>query len=169
MHQHVVSVADLAEPSEDAAYSGEPSLQLWQAVMQAAIAASRTAQALPALQGYQRALAIAHRLIEQPPHQRADDCVAALVVSYHNLADLHIERGEIESAISHLCAAHQTLIKLFLDPNRDKDMQQAALRHSRETYIALLSNISAHGPHPHLTHTLEITSRALDGGSSTRH
>lgn len=145
------------------------SLPAWEYAMRAAVAASHAAQPLAALDGYERALQIARRLIERLPEGRASDCVAALVVSHHNLADLELERGGTDRAIAHLCDAHEALLELFLDTTRDPSLQQAALRHSGETHVALLSYIAAHGPHPLIARTLELGERALSAGDPLPH
>jgi hypothetical protein len=149
--------------------SRETTLTSWEHVMRAAVAASRAAQPLAASEGYKQALNIARRLIEQPPEGRASDCVAALVVSHHNLADLELERGHIDHAVAHLCAAHETLLQLFVDTTRNPALQQAALRHSRETHVALLSHIATHGPHPLIARTLELGESAMNAGDPFPH
>ncbi|WP_438390082.1 hypothetical protein [Caballeronia sp. DA-9] len=164
MHQpRVAPLAEVVAPSLEA------SLSLWECVMRAAVAALRAAQPLAAFQGYEHALAIAHRLIEQPPEGRAGDCVAALVVSHHNLADLELERGRIDHAVAQLCAAHEALLKIFLDTTRGPALQQAALRHSRETHVALLNHVATHGPHTSIARTLELGERALNASTPLPH
>jgi hypothetical protein len=142
---------------------------VWENLMREAVRTSRAAPLNVTLKTYQQALGIADRLIEQPPPGRADDCVAALVVSHHNLADVHAERGDIDGTAEHLCRAHETLIRLFLDASRDRSLQQAALRHSRETHFALLNHLRVHGPHPLVTRALGAGCLALSAAHSTPH
>src|SRR6187402_1939304 len=164
MHQpRIAPFAEAVTTSHDA------SLSSWERVMRAALAASRAAQSLAALDGYEQALDIARRLIEEPPEGRAGDCVAAFVVAHHNLADLELERGRMDHAVAHLCAAHETLLKLFVDTTRNPTLQQAALRHSRETHVALLSHIATQGPHPLIARTLELGERAMNAGAPYPH
>jgi hypothetical protein len=47
-----------------------------------------------ALAGYERALAIALELLDEPPAGRAGDRVAALAVPYDNLGDFHASRRQ---------------------------------------------------------------------------
>jgi len=164
MHQQIVNPAE-----NESSPTIESSLPLWERVMREAVRTSQAAPANVALKAYQQALEIAHRLIGQSPSGRADDCVAALVVSHHNLADLHAELGDIDSAAEHLCRAHETLITLFLDAGRGASLQQAALRHSRETHVALLNHIRAHGPHPLMTRALSAGCLALSRANPIPH
>lgn len=142
----------------------EISLPRWEAVTRKAIALMRTAGAGPALADHECALAIACRLIETPPPARVEDCVAALVVSHHNLADLWTERGDADGAAAHLCRAHETLLALAFDDGRDACLRRAALRHLRETHLALVSHAARHGPHARITHALRQGSLAFERG-----
>lgn len=164
MHQQIVNPAENESSPDD-----ESRVSAWENVMREAVRASRAAQSNVALKGYQQALEIADRLIDHPPSGRAGDCVAAWVVSHHNLADLHAELGDIDSAAGHLCRAHETLIRLFLDGSQDTSLQQAALRHSRETHFALLNHIRVHGPHPLLTRALSAGCLALSAANPIPH
>jgi hypothetical protein len=164
MHQQIVNPTE-SESSPDSRLS----VSVWENVMREAVRTCRAAPRNVTLKTYQQALGIAHRLIEQPPPGRADDCVAALVVSHHNLADLHAERGDIDSAAEHFCHAHETLIRLFLDDRADRSLQQAALRHSRETHIALLNHLRVHGAHPLVTRALGAGGLALSAAQPIPH
>lgn len=164
MHQQIVNPAENASSSDHGS-----NLSVWENVMREAVRTSRAAPSNVMLNTYQQALEIAYRLIGQPPPGRADDCVAALVVSHHNLADVHAEQGDIDSAADHLCRAHETLIRSFLDVSRDRSLQQAALRHSRETHFALLNHVRAHGAHPLATRALGAGCLALSTAHSTPH
>jgi hypothetical protein len=164
MHRQIVNSAENASSPDNGL-----SLSAWENVMREAVQTSRAAPSNVMLNTYEQALRIAHRLIERPPQGRAGDCMAALVVSHHNLADLHAELGDIDSAAEHLCRAHETLIHLFLDVSRDRNLQQAALRHSRETHFALLNHVRAHGPHPLVTRALGAGCLALSAGQAMPH
>ncbi|MFM0741260.1 hypothetical protein PQQ51_28825 [Paraburkholderia xenovorans] len=163
MHQHLANLASDRSPSKS------PTLSLWETTTRQALAGAREASAAAALAAYERALSIAHQLIEAPPAGRAEDCIAALVVSHHNLADWHIERSDPETAVCHLCDAHEALIALFLDTDRDSVVRQAALRHSRETHMALISHVARHGSHPLVTRALRKGCLALNIDSPRQH
>ncbi|GJH19224.1 hypothetical protein CBA19CS22_21800 [Caballeronia novacaledonica] len=163
MHQQI---ADFAA---DKPVSDTPSLPLWEAAMRQAVNAERDGQTAPALGNYERALAIAQCLIDAPPAGRADDCLAALVVSHLNLADIRVAQGDPNAAAPVLCHAHEALIALSLDAARPASLRQAALRHSRETYVALIRHIARHGPHPLITRAIADADAALHGASLARH
>lgn len=95
--------------------------------------------------------------------------MAALVVSYHNLSGLHVEHGDLDAAASHLCRAHKALIALFVNNDRDVCLRQAALHHSRETHLALITHVSRYGPHALITSALRAGCLALTVDSTTRH
>ncbi|MBY4673877.1 DUF2753 domain-containing protein [Burkholderia multivorans] len=163
MHQQIATLIPDGLPSRDV------SLSLWETVTRQAIATARATGAGSALLSYERALLIARQLLVAPPPGRAEDCVAALVVSHHNLADLHFEYGDVDTAASHLCCAHEALLALILNSDRDISLRQAALRHSRETHLALISHVSTHGPHPLITRALRSGCVAFNVDSPTRH
>ncbi|QJE02814.1 DUF2753 family protein [Massilia forsythiae] len=142
----------------------EISLPRWEAVTRKAIALMRSAGAGPALADHECALAIACRLIDAPPSGRAQDCVAALVVSHHNLADLWRARGDTGGAAAHLCRAHEALLALASDDGRDACLRQAALRHLRETHLALVAHAARHGPHDRITRALRQGMLAFERG-----
>ncbi|MFM0326757.1 hypothetical protein [Caballeronia glebae] len=163
MRQHIADFA-ADKPASDA-----PSLPLWETAMRQAVNAERDRQTTLALAGYERALAIAHRLIAAPPAGRADDCLAALVVSHLNLADLRVAQGDPNAAALVLCRAHEALAALSIDAARPASLRHAALRHGRETYVALIRHIAWHGPHPLITRAIADADAALHGASSARH
>ncbi|MFT3721181.1 hypothetical protein [Pseudorhodoferax sp.] len=125
----------------------------WQSVMARGTAAARQGQLLLAMSSFQEALAIARALLAAPG-ERCDDCVAALVVSHHNLAEVQADAGGSDLAATQLAQAHETLMRLLCDPAADGALQQAALRHSRETHAALLLHLEANGPHPAISRAL---------------
>jgi hypothetical protein len=163
MHQHT----DRFIPDSQSVASA--SLPQWETITRESLIAEREGQTVLALAGYRRALSIAQQLIDTPEPGRADHCVAALVVSCHNLADLHAGQGDLDVAVEHLCHAHETLIALLLDANRDPVLQQAAVRHSRETHMALIGHVSRHGADPRITRALRAGCLALNIDSPTRH
>jgi hypothetical protein len=163
MHQHT----DRFIPDSPSATS--PSLPQWEAITRESLVAERAGQTVLALAGYRRAVSIARQLIDTPLPGRAEDCVAALVVSCHNLADLHAGQGDLDLAAEHLSRAHEALIALLLDSGRDPALQQAAIRHSRETHMALIAHVSRHGPDPLITQALRAGCLAMNVDSPTRH
>jgi hypothetical protein len=136
--------------------TGGDLLSPWQSVMSRGTAAARQGHVLLALANFQEALGIARALLAVSG-QRSDDCVAALVVSHHNLAEVQLDAGGDDLAAAHLALAHETLMHLLCDPATDGALRQAALRHSRETHAALLLYLEAHGAHP-------VIARALRAG-----
>lgn len=144
------------------------SLVNWQRAMRHASQAARLEQLLMSLSCCCEALAIAQQLVGDPPAGRADDCVAALVVSHHNLADLQLQAGGPDLAAEQLCRAHEALMALLLgSPERepDRELQQAAWRHSRETHAALLAYLTEHGPHPAIARALRAGCLSLTTGA----
>jgi hypothetical protein len=150
------------ECNPDSGPAASPSLPLWENLMRQAFQSERDGQARLAHAGYERALAVALHLLDDPPPGRAEDCLAALVVSHHNLADLLAAIGERDAAAQHLCQAHETLIALHLNAQRPAPMRQAALRHSRETHVALIRHVARYGPHSLIAQTLDVAAIALD-------
>jgi hypothetical protein len=135
---------------------GADLLAPWQSVMARGTAAARQGQVLLALASFQQALDLARALLAMPG-ERSDDCVAALVVSHLNLAEVQSDAGGCDLAADQLALAHETLMHLLCDHGVRGALRQAALRHSRETHAALLLYIEAHGPHP-------VIARALRAG-----
>ncbi|RYX98110.1 MAG: hypothetical protein EOO28_00825 [Comamonadaceae bacterium] len=151
-----------------------PSLAQWDRVMRHAQVAAGMSQGVLALAGSWEALSIAKQLCANPPPGRADDCVAALVVSHHNLADLQLEAGTPDLAAGQLCHAHETLLALMQDTpsgaNLPTELRQAAWRHSRETHAGLLRYLAEHGPHPAISRALQAGCLVVFAGvSPTRH
>ncbi|RZT29258.1 hypothetical protein [Cupriavidus agavae] len=144
--------ATQASPAPD-----DASLPLWERTMRAAVSRQRAGQWKPAADGYRQALDIALLLMDRAPAARADDCVAALVVSFLNLSDAQAELGHAEQAVALLCNAHETLLALHLEPCRLPELRAAALRHTRETHMAIVMHARDHGMHP-------LCARALDAG-----
>lgn len=144
-------------------------LRLWERAMSRANAAARLGQTLVALAGCHEALMVAVSLVESPPAGRACDAVAALVVSRHNLADLHAELGCVDLAAGERCRAHEELIALVTDGTCDAELQRAALRHLRETHAGLLLHIESQGPHPAITRALQRGCLVFSAGPATMH
>lgn len=67
----------------------------------------------------------------------ADNAVAALVVSYLNLADTQQSLGRSEEAADTLCMAHDRLVLSSRHQAAEPALREAACRHQRETFAAL--------------------------------
>ncbi len=146
-----------------------PSLDVWETVTRHAIEAERKGRSATALAGYRRALALARQLMDTPVPGRTEDCVAALIVSWLNLADLQAARGDLARSAESLCHAHEAALSLYLDERRETALRHAALRHSRETRTALILHARRHGAHPLVTRTLGVSDLALMGAVSAAH
>lgn len=103
---------------------------------------------------YLQAIAQAQILFERWPN--ADEAVAALVISHHNLADLHLMLGQPEETAEHLCASHEQLLRAIGDAGLPDSLRESALRHSRTTYTSLLEFISEYGAYPRTDRLLGV-------------
>lgn len=148
---------------------GSPRLADWEHETRQALQAQRAGRTAPALAGHRRSLVLALGLIEHPVPGSADHCVAALVVSHHNLADLLLAEGDEEGAVGHLCGAHESLMGIFADTARNAELRHAALRHSRETHAALLRHATLRGAYPSIRRALRVGDLALRAGSAPAH
>lgn len=126
----------------------------WERAMRSAQAAERMGQIPMALAYQQQALALSLRLLQQPPPGREDDCMAALVVSHQNVAELLAQAAALNESARMLCRAHHLLLGLMADAEAGTALQQAAWRHSRQTHAALLAYVQAHGAHPAIARAL---------------
>lgn len=125
-----------------------PGLPEWEQLMRSACDARRGGQAALAEAACRQALAIAQALLAGGEASRADDRVAAFVVTHLQLADLHLDADRVRDAAAHLCTVHCTLMALLRSPATEPLLQQAAFRHSRETHAALLAHLAEHGSDP---------------------
>ena len=66
-----------------------------------------------------------------------DNAVAALVVSYLNLADTQQRLGRSDEAADTLCMVHDRLVMSSCHPSAEPALREAACRHQRETFAAL--------------------------------
>nr|WP_315464378.1 DUF2753 family protein [uncultured Rhodoferax sp.] len=133
-----------------------PSLQTWELAMRRGRGAAQLGQWRAALEQYQQGLAMAEALIDSAsPALAVDDCVAALVVSHHNLSDLQADAGNLDLAAAHVGKAHEVVLGLLLQPTRGEAMHLAALKHCRETHAALLRYLDVHGSHPYIVRALQ--------------
>jgi len=165
MDPRTASISSNAAAARDALALEPATLAHWERTLQRANAALRMDQPVMALAYQQQALVIALRIAQEPPAGREDDCIAALVVSHLNLADLQVEAGALEECTQLLCSVHATLLGLMADGSRGTALQQAAWRHSRETHAALVRHVQAHGAHPDITAVLAAASGVLQGAA----
>lgn len=147
------------QPSQSPPASSVPptpaTLPQWERAMQRARAAGQMGQMAMALAFEQQALALALRLVQQtPPAGREDDCIAALVVSHLNVADLQVQAAEPDAAARLLSSAHGLLQSLMADGRGSVALRQAAWRHGRETHAALFAHVRSHGLHPAIAQAL---------------
>ncbi|MFZ4286728.1 hypothetical protein [Variovorax sp. HJSM1_2] len=132
-----------------------PTLRDWERLMHHGRHAQLLGQQTSALQLTLEALTLAATLLEErlgPP----DDCVAAWVVSQHNMAFLRQQAGDTDSAASDLCQAHAGLMALLRDASASPALQQAAWRHSRETHAALLQFLREPGVPAHASALTQV-------------
>lgn len=92
--------------------------------------------------------ALAHAQLLLGRWHEPDEAVMAFVISHHNLGDLHVQLGQPEEAAEYLCNCHERLLELSIDPRQSRGMREAALRHSRRSYLELLNFIGEHGNYP---------------------
>ena len=145
-------------------------LTRWQHAAQRARSAQQLGQCRMAMAYQHQALGLSLQLlVHAPPAGREDDCVAAVVVSHLNVADLQAEAGELEEAAQVLCRAHTLLLNLMADARHGVALQQAAWRHSRETHAALLRYVQTHGAHPSVARALAAANAAYGVAGSRRH
>ena len=85
----------------------------------------------------------------------AERQIAALVVTRHNLADLHRQASQLNEAVTHLCDAHETLFQLFHHPHGD--IRELAQRHLRVTYQELMTFTQRHGQQVRIQQSLLLT------------
>ncbi|EJE49970.1 hypothetical protein PMI14_05540 [Acidovorax sp. CF316] len=157
------SSPSIATTARDALAPEPATLAHWERTLQRANAALHMEQPVMALAYQQQALVLALRIVQAPPAGREDDCIAALVVSHLNLADLQAEAGALDASAQLLCSVHATLLGLMADGSQGTALQRAAWRHSRESHAALLRHVQAHGPHPDTTAVLAAASGVLQG------
>lgn len=110
-------------------------LDAWQRATLRGNRALQRGDAAAALAQYRAALSLADALPGRAAD--ADAAVAALVVSHHNLAELHQRAGRAGLAGAHVCRAHELLHEMAVDTALDPAWRAAAWQHSRVTYAEL--------------------------------
>lgn len=79
-----------------------------------------------------------------PSWRDPHEAVSALVVSYHNMADLHQKQGETSAARGVLEAIHQRVLRAVTSTPIYDRRHSALYRGSIETYSALLTHKRCH-------------------------
>jgi len=115
---------------------------LWRRAMSEGNEAYRRHDDAAAMACYRRALALAQA--DERAWSGHDARLAALVVSAHNLADLHLRRAEAGQAGRCLADAHLRLAAIAAAPGRPDDERLAAQRQGRCTYAELLRFLQRH-------------------------
>lgn len=158
---------DLGLPAA-AATAGHTSLEHWEHLAQRAHQHFNAGQLESALAMQVKALHAAQRLLAGPLlAQQPDHCLAAWVVSHHNLAELLSLRQQHALAIDYLCEAHQGLLDLDRACHGTPEIRSAAWRHMRETHGALLQWQRQHGSQPQVDAVLQASARAFGSLAST--
>ncbi|OZI72526.1 hypothetical protein [Bordetella genomosp. 2] len=124
----------------------EPCVGAWQRATLRGNRALARGDAAAALLQYRAALSLADTLPGRALD--ADAAVAALVVSHHNLAELHERAGRFDQAAAHFGQAHELLHEMGLDVALEPRWREAAWRHGRVTYAELLQFLRRHPGHP---------------------
>jgi hypothetical protein len=138
-------------------------LELWKLEISAANNAFIHGQHSRAFSHYKAALSLAKTGVEglmavqevMSLLAEAERQIAALVVTRHNLADLHRQAGELDDAIAHLCDAHETLFQLF--HHTHADIRQLAQRHLRVTYQEMMGFTQRYGQQARIQQSLLLT------------
>ncbi len=95
-----------------------------------------------ALDYYQQAKERAHTLFNIWPDENA--ATASLVVSYHNIADLHSENGHRHLAYSALQDIHDFLSNQFKVCQKNESRRMAVLQGISKADVELIRFLSAH-------------------------
>lgn len=141
----------------------EESLDTWETLARRAQQHFNAGQVESALALQMQALHVAQRLIASPLlAQHPDHCMAAWVVSHHNLAELLTLRKQPALAIDYLCEAHQGLLALGDAASHTAQVHSAAWRHLRETHGALLQWQRQHGSQAQIDAALQASARVFD-------
>lgn len=128
-------------------------MEHWKQTIEAGNARYHAGDLIEAREHYLRALAQAQLLFTLWPD--ADEAVAAVVVSSHNLADLHVRLDQAAISAGYLCAVHERLLRTQADPQLPPALRAAALRHSNRTYAELLAFARRHGDPPRVRGLLD--------------
>ncbi|WP_051534787.1 hypothetical protein [Deefgea rivuli] len=126
-------------------------LTQWQHAITAGNQAFAIGDSDSAHRAYLYGLSLAQSLLRDS--RIADNAIAALVTTYHNLADLHQRAGHLDLAADQLCAIHRQLMRLA-DVGA---LHNAAMHHQRRTQLELMRFIAEHPQYGHLIQTLGMS------------
>lgn len=141
-----MQATNLSYAFDNHAVQDDNSLQAWEQLSQRAQTFLALGKVESALATQIKALQVASRFLAGPLlHSQPDHCMAAWVVSHHNIADILVQRQQLPLALDYLCDAHVGLTRLENTHASNPLVQQAALRHQRETHGALRQWQSQHG------------------------
>lgn len=128
-------------------FPSTPSLHNWEQLAERACQMIAAEQLECALAIQVKALHMARCLLHSPQLGfQPDGCMAAWVVSHHQIADLLARRDQLPLAIDYLCDAHAGLLDLLEAQQHAEAVQSAIWRHLRQTHITLLHWQRQHGP-----------------------
>lgn len=96
-----------------------------------------------------------HRLTRWPC---ADDGVAALVVTYLNLAEVLLRDGDEDEACNLTCGLHRSLIDAADSGALTSPLREAARKHLHQSFAAVVRLQQRLGPRPGITRLLFLTS-----------
>lgn len=111
-------------------------MERWKSYTQAGNAAFEAGELEAAEGHYQQARERAEKLLDL--WLVPAEAVAALVVSYHNLADLYFRQGRDQAAVSSLQTVHQMLMRRLRSTDTDPARREALMQGVNRTYPELL-------------------------------
>lgn len=82
------------------------------------------------------------------------DAIAAVVVSYLNLSEAQARGGALDEGCASLCTIHASLLRARDNEGLHESLREAAARHLRETFAALVRYRETWGDRPELHHLL---------------
>jgi hypothetical protein len=138
-------------------------LELWKIEMSTANNAFIHGQFAHAFNHYRVALDIAKKGVDDLLNTQdathllyeAERQIAALVVTYHNLADLFQQSNQLANTVAHLCDAHEILFQL--SHHKQAELRELAYRHVKVTYQELMAFTQRHGKHVRVQQSLILT------------
>lgn len=117
-------------------------LAIWQQHMRAGNECFEAHQDLAALSHYNQAIELANSLLIEYEDIRA--AVAAVIVSYHNLADVYLREHEYALAETQLRTVHQKMSLALKQAKPNSAQTEALLWGVNKTYFALISHKKNH-------------------------
>ncbi len=118
-------------------------MERWQSHIMAGNDCLADRQLWAAIAHYQRAIAEAEQLLDEECDAKA--AVTALVVSYHNLADLYSREAEPKLAEGQLRKVHEFVLSAMRHNGNNQAMAQALNWGVTKTYQALVEHYRQYG------------------------